>query len=81
MYLNYFLDIDRAKYLHYKEKDGKLLPNNWKKVERLDYFKILRISKAFNNLMYRLKSDDEKFDFFKLHIEQAKASLNKKPVG
>ena len=72
MYLNYFYESDNNKYLRYKIKNNELIPDKWQEKVFLDYIKNLRISKLFNNLMYRLKSDNMKFDFFKLHIEQAK---------
>ena len=78
MYANYLLESSREKYLRYKLKNNKLVPNKWLEKEFLDYIKVFRISKKINDLMYILKSNDTKFDFYKLHIERAKKSLNKK---
>ncbi|MBQ4123945.1 hypothetical protein IJD44_09560 [bacterium] len=77
LYLNYFDKYAQYKYLRYIKKNNTLIENNFSVVP-LDYFKTTTIARRSNDFFYTLKSDDEKFDFLKMHILESQKELKKK---
>lgn len=78
MYCNYFSIGEKMRYLQYKKTKNGLKLINPDKVSFLDYIKTTYTAKKFNNLMFSLKSDNEKFDLLKLYLEECKKSIESK---
>ncbi len=79
LYIDYFDLNGNRKYIKYKKDiNNKLILNHWDKIEFGDYIKVTFLAKKFNDLIYRLKSNDELFDFFKLHLIESKKIIDKK---
>lgn len=78
MYCNYY-DLNwGTKYLRYKKVNDNLeLDNSTVEITPMSYFKAFYTAKRFNNLMYRLKSDNEKFNMYKMYVLAIKEELNK----
>ncbi len=80
MYVNYYTIYETPiKYLRYqKDKNNKLSINHWDRIEPLDYIKITALARIINHFIYGLKSDDELFDFLKLHLVEIKKIIDSK---
>ncbi len=84
LYLNYFdfsyfSFINTLKYIKYEKSiNNQLTLNHWDKKEFSDYIKVSCLAKKFNDLMYKIKSNDELFDFFKLHLIESKKLIDDK---
>ena len=83
MYKDYRLYVDFNQYLRYKllEKNGKKhlyapFPPN-QKISALDILKATQLARNLNEFSFYLKKDDEKFDFLKIHLIEAKKQLKK----
>ena len=77
MYVDYLAYNSNCKNLRYVVKDNKLtlLPLD---VNFMDKIKVTILGKKFNNLLFSLKNNDEKFDLFKKHVLKCKEIINKK---
>lgn len=77
LYINYFDMNSRDKYLRYEKQNNELVPIDLQ-TKLVDYFKVLHLSKTLDYMFIRKKTDDEKFDFFKLHLQKFKEEVEKK---
>ena len=79
MYSDYRVYTENTKYLRYKKVGKKLiLKDNALNIKPLDYIKISRFGRKYNDYIFSRQSDDDKFDLLKLHLEYCKKELNKK---
>ncbi len=79
LYVNFFNENVRDKNLKYSLKkvngEKKLVLDDVFNVHFVDYIKKFITYERISNFIIKQKSDDEKFDFFKLHLLEFKKSL------
>jgi len=77
MYSDYFELYTAEKSLKYEKKGGYFEPIS-PDISLFDYIKASYTAKKINNILFRLKSDDEKFNLFKLYLTECRKELKKK---
>lgn len=77
IYVNYIAGISNQKNLRYSNKNGKLVLNNLD-VTPVDKIKVSMLAKKIEDLSFKLKSNNTKFDFLKMHILECKKIIDKK---
>ena len=74
MYADYFELYTAEKYLKYEMKDGSFEPIS-PNISLFDYIKASYTAKKINRLLFRLKSDDEKFNLLKLYLIECRNAV------
>ena len=80
MYKNYYWFVGSTKYLRYAKtnSEGGGLVERPLEVVPSDYIKVSYIGKKWTDIIYSLKSDNQKFNLYKLHIKEVNKALHEK---
>ena len=78
MYSDYFSIFEKNKSLKYKKTKNGLELVDPDIVTAADWIKTTYTGRKFNDFLYTLKSNNEKFDLLKLYLEECKKSIESK---